>query len=248
MGLLISPVKDRPVSVQKKSVCAVAICKPPYPAGTRFHCFPKEKERLLQWKVACKRDDSFNPAKARVCTQHFQATDYEVDQRSQLMNQRLKLHLKRSAVPTQRLLPHKQVAQESQRDQRQEVRQRKLLVTALTSAEDDDTMQDVESAYEGDHVQDMPSEEAEAIAAGKDRLSQLEDQVLQLQKKVLGLQDQVRSLQKTNWRLKQRKNKLTMGPALRTRVAREVLLDQSQWTRKQVNGQIFSLLLLVVAL
>lgn len=64
-----------PSSVQRRT-CAIATCKGPYPDGTSFHRFPRDKDRLKAWIVACKRADSVNVKTAVVCSKHFVAKDF----------------------------------------------------------------------------------------------------------------------------------------------------------------------------
>ena len=67
--------------------------------GIKFHRFPKDNQVRLKWINACKRADSFSPDVARVCSMHFDKSDYLRDLKAELMNDLVKLNLKPDAVP-----------------------------------------------------------------------------------------------------------------------------------------------------
>ncbi len=92
-------------SSQKKTVCAVACCKPPYPPGTSTHRFPQDPEICKEWVRACKRVDKFYPDTSRICSRHFAEEDYEEDIGGALKFNHIKPNLKRTAIPTLRLHP-----------------------------------------------------------------------------------------------------------------------------------------------
>ena len=64
-----------------------------------FHSFPRSKENRSKWIIACKRADSFNAEKSRVCSHHFDESDYERDLKGELLGLPLKRVLKPDAVP-----------------------------------------------------------------------------------------------------------------------------------------------------
>ena len=67
--------------------------------GINFHCFPKDNEIKSKWINACKRTDSFTVHIARVCSVHFDESDYIRDLKSELLNLPKKHVLKPNAVP-----------------------------------------------------------------------------------------------------------------------------------------------------
>ncbi len=85
------------------SICAVAIC--PSPKGQVYHVFPKDLKLQKVWIDACKRKDKINVKFARVCSLHFQESDYERDFQSELLNLPIKKRLKAGSYPTLKLLP-----------------------------------------------------------------------------------------------------------------------------------------------
>lgn len=83
--------------------CAIAGCthhtRHQKELGFTFHRFPKNKELRLKWIHACKRADSFSVNEARVCSEHFDDSDYLRDLKSELLNLPAKRVLKPDAVP-----------------------------------------------------------------------------------------------------------------------------------------------------
>lgn len=92
------------------SCCAIANC-PNYTRKTRkmgvdviYHTFPKNDITLSNlWIKKCKRLDSINYKNARICSDHFQPSDYIDDMKNRLLNLPQKKILSKSAVPTLKL-------------------------------------------------------------------------------------------------------------------------------------------------
>lgn len=70
--------------------CAVAGCSNTYQrgkaTGASFHLFPKQENTRQQWIEFCGRDRSFNARTWRICSLHFDETDYEKDLQAELLN------------------------------------------------------------------------------------------------------------------------------------------------------------------
>lgn len=104
------------------SCCAIANC-PNYTRKTRklgvdviYHTFPKNDITLSNlWIKKCKRLDSINYKNARICSDHFQPSDYIDDMKNRLLNLPQKKILSKSAVPTLKL-PRSTVAGPSSRN------------------------------------------------------------------------------------------------------------------------------------
>lgn len=91
------------------SCCAVATC-PNYARKTRklgvdvvYHCFPTDTILSNLWIEKCKRLDSINYKNARICSEHFEPSDYIDDMKNRLLNLPQKRILSKSAVPTVKL-------------------------------------------------------------------------------------------------------------------------------------------------
>lgn len=92
------------------SCCAIANC-PNYTRKTRklgvdviYHTFPKNDITLSNlWIKKCKRLDSINYKNARICSDHFQPSDYIDDMKNRLLNLPQKKILSKNAVPTLKL-------------------------------------------------------------------------------------------------------------------------------------------------
>lgn len=67
--------------------------------GILFHRFPKNAEIRLRWINACKRSDQFNSDIARVCSAHFDESDYIRDLQNELLSLPLRRKLKLDAIP-----------------------------------------------------------------------------------------------------------------------------------------------------
>ena len=94
------------VKKQNNCVCAVAVCKSRkfHSDSIIFHWFPKDIIQQKKWAHACKRNDKLvNPKTAMVCSNHFQATDYERDLTNELLNLPIRKWLKQTAVPSLKL-------------------------------------------------------------------------------------------------------------------------------------------------
>lgn len=63
--------------------CSVALCRntsinaKSRGLTIRFFTFPRDCKLRREWIVKCRRQDSFNPDTARICSQHFTEDDYE---------------------------------------------------------------------------------------------------------------------------------------------------------------------------
>jgi hypothetical protein len=88
-----------------KKVCAVAVCPSPKDRDIIYHVFPKDKSLEKEWIVKSKRNDSFSPRFASICSNHFLPSDYERDLKSELMGLPTKKKLKTDAIPSLNLLP-----------------------------------------------------------------------------------------------------------------------------------------------
>ena len=94
------------VKKRNNCVCAVAVCKSRklHSDSIIFHRFPKDIIQQKKWAHACKRNDKLvNPKTAMVCSNHFQATDYERDLTNELLNLPIRKWLKQTAVPSLKL-------------------------------------------------------------------------------------------------------------------------------------------------
>ncbi|KAF6216507.1 hypothetical protein GE061_000849 [Apolygus lucorum] len=68
--------------------------------GIQLLRFPKEKVLQDKWILLCKRADTLSVSNARVCSKHFDESDYERDLKSELLNITPKRKkLKPDAVP-----------------------------------------------------------------------------------------------------------------------------------------------------
>lgn len=85
--------------------CAVGLCKSIANKDTNCHffCFPKDKSLRKLWITRCFRKNKFNSETSRVCSNHFQDSDYENLMEFNLMGTRLRL--KKDAVPSKNLKP-----------------------------------------------------------------------------------------------------------------------------------------------
>lgn len=87
------------------SSCAVATCtnthKKTKERGVIYHVFPKNDDDMVQeWIVKCKRADKFKAETARICSDHFQALDYQDDMKNRLLGFPERKILKPTAVPS----------------------------------------------------------------------------------------------------------------------------------------------------
>lgn len=87
------------------SNCAVFECKnsSKTEAGKCFsyHSFPVTDPKLCKrWVELCKRKDPISIKNARICSQHFQSSDYERDLRNELLNLPIRKILKSGTVPS----------------------------------------------------------------------------------------------------------------------------------------------------
>lgn len=64
-----------------------------------WHRFPKDNETRQKWINTCRRADSFSVDSARICSVHFDDSDYLRDLKSELLNLPPKRVLKPSSVP-----------------------------------------------------------------------------------------------------------------------------------------------------
>nr|XP_015840155.1 PREDICTED: uncharacterized protein LOC103314035 [Tribolium castaneum] len=125
--------------------CAVFGCKVDDQAKhfkkreVRFFRFPSDPQILKAWVKACSRKDNFNTANARVCSKHFQESDYKEDLKCKLLgyspkNRRL---MKPGVVPTQNLVNKPSSSSEcspsaaNERRERAEKRKHSALVKEL---------------------------------------------------------------------------------------------------------------------
>lgn len=91
------------------SCCAVATCINYYIKTKRlglhvvYHKFPTNKNICKLWIKKCKRLDRINSKHARVCSDHFQASDYIDDLQHRLLNLPERKILLKTAVPSLKL-------------------------------------------------------------------------------------------------------------------------------------------------
>uniref|UniRef100_A0A0A9Y1L2 THAP domain-containing protein 2 n=1 Tax=Lygus hesperus TaxID=30085 RepID=A0A0A9Y1L2_LYGHE len=87
--------------------CAVAGCsthgRHQSNGNYRFHRFPSDEKVRSKWINACKRADRFCVNNSRVCSFHFDQSDYARDLKSELLNIPSKFILRTDAVPHLRL-------------------------------------------------------------------------------------------------------------------------------------------------
>ena len=106
--------------------CAVALCTSPN--STSNHKFPIEPKLRKTWILACKRTDSFDPDKSRVCSNHFAPEDFLRDLKNELLNLPIRKILKSDSYPTLNLFGGKRTSEVSPREERSTKRQKKELV------------------------------------------------------------------------------------------------------------------------
>ncbi|XP_067014525.2 uncharacterized protein [Anabrus simplex] len=84
-------------------ICAVAGCsnhdRHQKDLDIKFHRFPRNSEIQLKWINACKRANSFTVGNARVCSVHFDDSDYIRDLKHELLNLPIRRVLRPEAVP-----------------------------------------------------------------------------------------------------------------------------------------------------
>lgn len=91
------------------SCCSVAACPNNWvktkKSGVQiiYHNFPKDSTICELWKKQCKRHDTINSKNARVCSDHFKATDYIDDMQHRLLNLPERKILLKTAVPSLKL-------------------------------------------------------------------------------------------------------------------------------------------------
>jgi len=106
-----------------------------------FHSFPRHTGVRKEWIHQCRRTDSFNVERSKVCSLHFKDADYQRDLQSELLGQplRKKRKLLETAVPsvnlgddqTQEL---KRLERTSSRESRREARNvRKRVLDQISS-------------------------------------------------------------------------------------------------------------------
>ncbi len=226
--LIVSPLKVRPESVQRKSVCAVAVCKKPYPPGTKFHAFPRDKAQSKLWEIACKRQDKFKPENARVCSQHFSPQAYERNLKFEKKHNRLRLELKKGAVPTLKLHPNQTPTGISARDKRYS---RRIKLDETEQEQEDEVENFPEVASTQDDYQEAPQSSRSMLEADVRRL---QDKVTIQDKKIADLQRKVNTLQKRLRRQKV-KNAPKMSAKARTKMAQEVVQQRFSWSKQQLE-------------
>ncbi|XP_060536159.1 THAP domain-containing protein 1-like [Cylas formicarius] len=73
------------------------------PSSVTFHSFPKSVVTCKKWVQLCNRNDKFNIAYSRICSEHFLDVDFKRDLRNELLGLPIKKRLKQDAVPSQKL-------------------------------------------------------------------------------------------------------------------------------------------------
>ena len=221
--LFISPPKVRPESVQRKAVCAVACCKPPYPPGTSLHRIPKKPELRKSWIVACKRQDKFNVENARVCSRHFTTDDFEEDEKSKIFESKIRMKLKKTAIPSVKLHPSEGMKKRSSRTFRYKRRQEQ------SKAQEED----LPPADEDLDVTNDPSVEE----SPEQKIASLEQLLQKKSDTIASLKGKVRRLQQTNWRLKKKLRDAAPMTTQKAKLqfAQEVLLNKFHWSKQQVD-------------
>ena len=116
--------------------CSVAIC--PSPKDASYYRFPKDISHQKIWIELCKRQDKVNPTTARMCSLHFNDSDFERDLRNELLNLPVRKLLKPNSIPSKNLQPEhgilvkwtspRKTTLHGQREERARKRIRKQLV------------------------------------------------------------------------------------------------------------------------
>ena len=119
--------------------CSVAIC--PSPKDASYFRFPKDISVQKSWIESCKRQDEINPKTARICSLHFNDSDFERDLRNELLNIPVRKLLKPNSIPSQNLQPEhgilvkwtspRKTTLRGQREERAKKRIRKQLVITI---------------------------------------------------------------------------------------------------------------------
>jgi len=86
------------------TMCAVTCCKNSLKITKSLskdlscHTFPKNTklERLKTWILRTKRADIFNPMSSQICSEHFNAKDFEKNLQAEMLNLKVKRRLKKS--------------------------------------------------------------------------------------------------------------------------------------------------------
>ena len=84
-------------------LCENYMCKEAASKGITFFTFPKDPELLKTWADKCKRADKCSHVNVRICSLHFLPCDFERDLKHELLNLPLRLRLKKTAIPSQKL-------------------------------------------------------------------------------------------------------------------------------------------------
>lgn len=86
------------------STCAIATCtnRSDKTQNIIYHQFPKKSDIRKKWIISCKRaDNSFNAENSRICSVHFQTSDYVRNLKAELLGYvPAKRTLHENAVPT----------------------------------------------------------------------------------------------------------------------------------------------------
>ena len=215
-------VEEQSTGSTRRPVCAVAVCKAPYPSGVSLHRFPKDKDRQKAWMVACHRKDKFNPDTSRICSRHFKDDDFERNLQAELLDRQQKVKLKKTAVPSQLLLPRQEAAPTSDRATRHSRRERKCFVEA--------TLEDVDSVDQNNNMEDIEEEDKEGEVA------MLRRQLAEAEAVLVSTKQKLRNLQSQNCRLKRKlKGQGILGEEKMKKLVKAMLLKKTTWSKQQVD-------------
>lgn len=98
--------------IWKMILCAVEGCRSTrkHNPGLMFHVFPKNEDLQKKWIKLCRYSPGKNIRNARICSLHFDASDYKRHLKYELLNYyipRTLQTLKEDAAPSKRLPPLK---------------------------------------------------------------------------------------------------------------------------------------------
>lgn len=85
------------IIIKMPNNCAVAKCPNYGPKiGINYFVFPKDTHLREIWIYNCYRKDAFNPNTSRICSEHFDLSDFDITG--------TRPRLKKDAIPTKKLL------------------------------------------------------------------------------------------------------------------------------------------------
>lgn len=127
--------------------CTVAVCNNSWAktkkdnsrSHIKYFTFPKNEELRKQWIQRCRRDGKWNPDSCRVCSEHFHASDFDRDLKSELLGLPTTRILKKDAIPSLNLGVDRDTYKEQlsyDREIRKEKRDHKKVVTEMLQDSD----------------------------------------------------------------------------------------------------------------